>query len=643
MNFFAHQDQARRQTRRMLFLFALAVLAVIVATDAVVFLAVGLRNAQNGDGSIAWGVVAALSVGIGVAIGLGSLYRIASLGGGGSLIARELGGTAVASDDHDLAYRRLRNVVEEIAIASGLPVPQIFVLENEAAINAFASGYTPNDAAITVTRGALDKLTRDELQGVIGHEFSHIVNGDMRLNIRLVGVVFGILVLSIVGRRIMGGRDKAALFGLALFVIGYLGVVLARLIKASISRQREFLADASAVQFTRQTLGIAGALKKIGALAEGSKLASSNTEEVAHMLFGDGMGYSALFATHPPLKERILRLDPSFKDSELASVAAAWSQPVLVSDADLDAADLSIAGFAPATSAAHGARDRDVALPAADADVALAPASVVRQVGNPDRDDRRSAQAIGTAIPNLLREAAYRQEQAAPLIFALLLDARDDVRARQMQALAARYDAGACALAESLAAHAAELHPMLRLPLASLAFPALRRRPRPQLALFMEALHALIDADGRVELGEYCLTKLITLQVIEALAPASARAIGRVKLPDVAAELGALLAIVARYGHDDESAATRAFLAAIDAALPGQALHYAPPADWIGALDAAFPKLDRLAPAGKEVVIGALVRAIGDDGVVSVAEAELLRTIAAALHCPLPPLLANTL
>jgi Zn-dependent protease with chaperone function len=213
-----------------------------------------------------------------------------------------------------------------------VPVPQIFVLENEAGINAFASGFAPADAAVTVTRGALDKLTRDELQGVIGHEFSHLLNGDMRLNIRLMGVVFGIVVVATIGRKIAEGAGRArsrdsggvALFGVALLVVGYLGVVCARLIKASISRQREFLADASAVQFTRQTDGIAGALKKIGGLAEGSKLAASGTEEIAHMLFGDGVGYSALFATHPPLTERIKRLDPSFDKSEFAAIAASF-------------------------------------------------------------------------------------------------------------------------------------------------------------------------------------------------------------------------------------------------------------------------------------------------------------------------------
>jgi Zn-dependent protease with chaperone function len=647
MNFFEHQDQARRQTRRMLFLFALAVVAVVAATDVLVLFAIGLDSTYHARDGFSWGVIGALSVAIAFAIGLGSAYRIATLGGGGASIAQDLGATRVDPGTTNFAYRRLRNVVEEIAIASGVPVPQIFVLESEAGINAFAAGYTPADAAITVTRGALDKLTREELQGVIGHEFSHVLNGDMRLNIRLVGVVFGILVLATIGRKIARTRDRAALFGVALFCVGYIGVVCARLIKASIARQREFLADASAVQFTRQTDGIAGALKKIGALAEGSKLASADTEEVAHMLFSDGVGYSALFATHPPLEERIRRLDPGFRPDELKEIAAAWSQPVLVADetaADIDGdPELSIAGFAPASGARRRTRMHEVALPSPDASIAVTPAAVIDQVGHPDTEDRRSAAAIRTTIPESLREAAYRQEQAAPLIFALVLDAREDIRAKQRAVLAAHYDEGASALAETLAADVATLHPMLRLPLASLAFPALRRRPRPQLATFIETLNALIAADGDVDLHEYCLGKLVALQVVEALAPAAASAIGRVRLPEVEADAAALLAIVARHGHDDADAAERAFLAAIGDVLPGRALPYVPPQDWIGALDRALPRLDRLSPAGKELVIGALVRAISEDGATTVAEAELLRTIAAALHCPLPPLIANPL
>lgn len=638
MNFFAHQDQARRQTRRMLAMFVLAVVAIVLAVDLVVIVL--------GHGRASTAGLAIISALVLCVIGTGSAYRIATLRAGGAAVAAQLGARAVPSDTREFAYRRLRNIVEEIAIAAGVPVPQVFVLEDEAGINAFAAGYTPADAAITVTRGALDKLTREELQGVIGHEFSHVLNGDMRLNIRLVGAVFGILVVSVIGRKIAegagrGGRDSsgAVIFGLVLAGIGYVGVVLCRIIKASISRQREFLADASAVQFTRQTEGIAGALKKIGALAEGSRLDSGGKEEVAHMLFGDGVGYSALFATHPPLEQRIRRLDPSFRKDELRAIAAAWSQPTLVDD--VDAPGVSIAGFAPAGGAAPGATHarKGVSLPAAQAELRIAPEGVVRQVGNPGNDDRVVARALRREIPDRLREAAVHAAQAVPLLFALVLNRDDGVRERQLALVAQRFDAGSAALTRELAGALADLHPMQRLPLAALAFPALRRRPRAQLEAFVALLGELIDADGQVTLDEYCLARLVGLQVADALDPAATRVLGRLKLGDVAPELKDVLAIVARHGHDDEAAARRAYALGLSDVLPSTPIAYAPPAAWMAALDRALPRLDRLGGAGKELVVAALVRAISADGAVSVAEAELLRTICAALHCPLPPLL----
>ena len=637
MNFFAHQDQARRQTRRMLVMFAVAVCAIVLLIDLVVL--VGFGHARASPGAVAF--VSLIVLG---AIASGSMYRIATLRGGGAAVAAQLGARAVPNDTGDFAYRRLRNVVEELAIAAGVPVPQVFVLEEEAGINAFAAGYAPADAAITVTRGALDKLTREELQGVIGHEFSHVLNGDMRLNIRLVGVVFGILMVSVIGRKIaenVRGRDSfyLILFGLVLAATGYVGVVFGRMIKASISRQREFLADASAVQFTRQTEGIAGALKKIGALAGGSKLALDDREEVAHMLFGDGVGYDALFATHPPLGERIRRLDPSFREAELAKIGAAWAQPTLVGEDERDAPGVSIAGFAPAGLPLRGARIDAAPLPRADAPLRIAPSRVVGQVGNPGNDDRIVARTLRKTIPQALREAARQSGQAMPLVFALLLNDDDGVRESQLALIAQAFDAGTAALARELHAVTADLHPMQRLPLAALAFPALRRRPRPQLDAFVATLRALMDAGGEVTLGEYCLARLIDVQVVDALDPVQASVIGRLKLGDVEAELKDLLAVVAQYGHADRAQAQRAYALGLADALPQARLAYAPPLQWMAALDRALPRLDRLAAAGKELVVAALVRAIGADGIVSVEEAELLRTVCAALHCPLPPLL----
>ena len=308
MNFFEHQEAARRSSTRLVLLFTLAVAAIVGAVDVVVWLASGSVEA-----------VVAASLLTGVVIGLGSLYRIASLRGGGAAVAAQLGGTWVPEDTRDPALRRLRNVVEEVAIASGVPVPRLFVLEQEAGINAFAAGYGTADAAIAVTRGALDRLNRDELQAVIAHEFSHILNGDMRLNIRLMGVLFGIMMLSLIGQRILlhapsvRGRNSNAsavlavmLAALVAIVIGSLGVFFGRLIQAAVSRQREYLADASAVQFTRQPAALAGALKKIAGLHAGARLEDrAGAGEVAHMLFAQGFHLAGWMATHPPLLERI--------------------------------------------------------------------------------------------------------------------------------------------------------------------------------------------------------------------------------------------------------------------------------------------------------------------------------------------------
>ena len=650
MDFFAHQELARKQTRRMIVLFTIAVICIVIAVDFVVMLALGVGNAQlRGASGPGAGAIVATSVGVIAVIGLATLYRISTLRAGGSAVALQLGATPVPVDTTEFAYRRLRNVIEEIAIASGVPVPEIFVLEEETAINAFASGYSPADAAVTVTRGCLDKLTREELQGVIAHEFSHVLNGDMRLNINLMGVAFGILVLAIVGRKIaeVSGRSRSrdsggiAIFGIALLAVGYIGVFFARIIKASISRQREYLADASAVQFTRQTEGIAGALKKIGGLGEGSKLTSHDGEEVAHMLFGDGVGYSALFATHPALTDRIKRLQPQFNPAEFAEIAADWAQPIRVGETDDPHA--SLAGFAPARSSSRAASTAHTGvLPSSTQEIRLSAYAVSEQVGHPDTGDYRAAAALSKTIPEELSAAAHGREQSMAVVFALLLNADAVVRKQQIELIAHYYDAGTAAEVEALAGQAGQLHPMLRLPLAALAFPALRRHPRPKLQIFVIVLKQLIKADGRVSLEEYCLARLVGVQVIDALNPATTRVMGRIKPHDAVAEICDLFAVVAQYGHEDGEGARRAYVLGLNEVLPSVKPTYAPPQDWALALDRALPKLDLLTPAGKEMVVRGLTQAISADGLVSVNEAELLRTVCAALHCPLPPILQQS-
>ncbi|MDB6164466.1 MAG: family metallopeptidase [Xanthomonadaceae bacterium] len=634
MNFFEQQAAARRASTRLIVLFAMAVVGIVVAVDFAAWVAYGgSADKQPGEvcALLTFTTLATLAI-----IGLGSLYRMASLRGGGEPIALQFGGVPVAENTTDLDLRRLRNVVEEIAIASGVPVPGIYVLEHESAINAFAAGYSPSDAVVAVTRGAIDRLNRDELQGVIAHEFSHILNGDMRLNIRLIGILFGILMLALIGRKVLQfsgrGRDSKGagailVAALVAMVVGYIGLFFARMIKAGVSRTRESLADASAVQFTRQTEGLAGALKKIAGLEEGSKLNDrADAEEASHMLFGDGVGFSGLFATHPPLLKRIQALEPQFRADQLDELQRRWlaAPPVGMEEDARMGLDASSAARLPNTATSH----------------VIAPLVVAAQVAQPTPDDYQRADAIVATIPDKVRALAADRDTVVPLVLGLLLDRDPALAARQCEEIAARLGKPVADSASQLqSTHLEALHPMLRLPLASLAFPVLRLRPRPELNVFMDTAHAMIHADGQVSLFEYCLGRLLQSQIRESLDPAKYARYGRRKLSDVRSEVATLLCVVAQAGNDTTDDARRAYLAGIQRILPSDALPYLPREEGILSLDAIWELLDALDPLAKQALIEAITATISHDNRITVAESELLRTICGVLHCPLPPML----
>src|SRR3546814_132885 len=459
----------------------------------------------------------------------------------------------------------------------------------------------------------------------------------MRLNIRLIGVLFGIMVMGIVGRRLMlhGGMSRNSRDGVAMFlvvalvaiVIGYIGLLFGRMIKAGISRTRESLADASAVQFTRQTAGLAGALKKIAGIYEGSKLANrGETEEISHMLFGDGIGFSGLFATHPPILKRIQALEPGFRAEQLERLQAQWHAAPpngLQEDARMGLA---------------GAHD---ALPASSSQFNVTPAMVASQVAQPESDDYRRADAIVHSIPGDLRELARQREQVMPLLLAMLLGNDQGVLGKQRIEIASRMGNEVAEATFGLRGTLAQsLHPMQRLPLAAVAFPVLRLRPRPELDAFMDTVFAVVNADGQVSLFEYCLGRLLHVQVRESLDPGRYAHFGRRKPGNVKQEFATLLAVVAKAGNpDDPAEAQRAYLAGMQRVLPRDHVPYAPPPNGVLALDAVWEPLDALDPLAKQVMVEAITAAVSHDGRVSVAEAELLRTICAVLHCPLPPML----
>src|SRR5690606_5556844 len=359
----------------------------------------------------------------------GSLYKTMLLSGGGGVVARSLGGVRVSADTTDPAQRRLLNVVEEMAIASGVPMPEVYLLEQEEGINAFAAGHSPANAAIGITQGALQTLTRAELQGVIAHEFSHILNGDMRLNIRLMGLLFGLLAIAIVGRTVLrltsGSRDRkggvAAVMAIALAVmlIGYVGLFLGRLIQAAVSRRREALADASAVQFTREPGGLVGALVKIGASQSGSAIADPQAEEVAHMLFAPGM--NRLFATHPPLLARLQALEPTFNPKRI-EVAR---QRLLAQQAQ--AREQAARAAAEPASAAQRLGD----LTGGGALAPVLAGGLVDTVGNPGLAHMALARQIRESLPLMISTAERHPQSAQALLLALALDTDASLRARQ--------------------------------------------------------------------------------------------------------------------------------------------------------------------------------------------------------------------
>ena len=338
MDFFERQHQARKKTGRLIFLFFVAVLFIGLLNFFLIGISLSLNSAYEGEGNytrfqdpVLAGIVLLATFGI---IALAGLFRQFQLREGGSSIAAMMDGRLVNMGTTDPDERKLLNVVEEMAIASGVPMPEVYVMDQENGINAFAAGFTVDDAVIGVTNGCMRMLSRDELQGVVAHEFSHILNQDMRLNLHLVAVIFGLVVLAELGRLLLymgssssrgrsrnseGGGGGIALIGLILMATSGLGILMGKIIKSAVSRQREYLADSSAVQFTRNPAGLSGALKKI--VVAGAVLHSPKASEASHMFFGNALKKSwfSFISTHPPLLERIQLLEPSF-DGDFSGV-----------------------------------------------------------------------------------------------------------------------------------------------------------------------------------------------------------------------------------------------------------------------------------------------------------------------------------
>ena len=645
MDFFEHQERARRKTLLLVVYFVLAIVGVILT---VYLAAIGILafTQVRRELPIKWWMPELFVVATGatlLVVFFGSVYKIATIGSGGENVALSLGGKKLPSNTSNLAERILLNVVEEMALASGTPVPPVYLLDEEG-INAFAAGTSPQNAVIGITRGAIETLSRDELQGVIAHEFSHILNGDMRLNIRLMGWLYGISVIAMIGYLIVrtlphgrssnsssnkkdGGLVALMLGGVALIAIGYVGVFFAQLIKAAVSRQREFLADSSAVQFTRNPSGIAGALKKIGGWKDSSQIRSPMAEESSHMFFANGL-VSSLFASHPPLLERVNRIEPTFTGPFQKTLPVAHTGNEIIDSRSL--ARKHTSGFSHAHEAAVQGAQR----------IADQPAQLVESVGEPRAVHVEHVHELVDDLDIRLAENVRDPLGAVAVIYALLLATKESTfRSAQIEMLNRVTD-------QRVLSELKRVHPAVealaseqRLPVACLALPSLHQMSPPQLLEFRNIVRELIHVDQKVSLFEFAIHRFISKTLLPRLQGAPAKRITAKSLIEFRDDFEVVLSTLAIYGSPGNPEA--AFSAGTKLLPNGiQNLLLLPTIQCtLKRLDQALDNLGSASPAAKKTMLSSFTTCVATDRKMTVEEAELLRVIADALGCPVPPVL----
>lgn len=641
MNFFQAQDNARKKTWLLATLFGAAVLTLLLLTNFFVALAFGWAGMQTGmtfSQTIAQVPIDSwiwISLGVLGIIGVASLYKYFSISGGGRTIAEALGGALIHQNTRDPQQRQLLNVVEEMALAAGMPVPPVYLIP-ELSINAFAAGFNTDDAVIGINQGTLDQLSRDELQGVVAHEFSHILNGDTHINLRLIAILHGILFVGMIGYGLLraGGFSRRnglpiVVAGVGLLIIGYGGTFFGNLIKAAVSRQREYLADASAVQFTRHPEGIADALKKIGGFSMSSHMSNPAAEQASHMFFGAAAQKfsTSMMATHPPLEKRILAIEPGWNGVFLHN-----SSTQRQADSGRSAGPIGSAGFSGAAS--------NLQAPAGDhSTAAQSPAAqeIVDQVGTLRSASLAVAQEMIKHNPEALHQAAHDPFEARALIYAMLVS-RDieDVAQKQLTLIAEQAEAG-------VPAHVIRLLPAVQasasqhlLMLVEMAIPALKELSHSQYKVFTANTIALITADQRVELFEWVVHRVLTKDLYGHFeGPQNVH--GRIRnIQKVAEDAAKLLSILASHSHTDTDQQLKAYAAGADVLGLNEPFSKQDTFDYQRMND-ALARLRKLKPLVKPALLKACASTVLADDRINDAEGALLHGIAATLDCPLPP------
>ena len=668
-DFFDRQARARKNTIWLVVLFSIAVIGIAGTTFAAAYAGVDFyrqqdsqqdsqqnfqQNFQRGESLMVASAAASVAL---MLILLGTLYKVVSLrSGGGRSVAEAVGGRQLnPNSTRQFEERRLLNIVEEMAIASGTPVPPVYVLDEDG-INAFAAGYSPSDAVVGVTRGAIEQLNREQLQGVIAHEFSHILNGDMRMNIRMIGILHGILLITLIGRTLLNvlrfgdtGRSRSdgkrggvqallliVAVGVSLMVIGSLGSLFGGLIKAAVSRQREYLADASAVQFTRNPQGISSALKRLGSSSLSSIIQHSSAPVASHMYFAKGVfeGFTGLMATHPPLPKRILAIEPTWDGVFPKSTRV---NPTIAREI---AANQHAAASQLAQSTAI-ARPKTALSGFDDAEVPIAAVvAAIDHIGDPEQWHRDYATKLLLTIDPVLVDSSREPYTARALVFAMLMDEDATIRQRQIASLNQTIESHVVEAAQKLYPRTLQLETRARLPLLDMTLPALRSMSKPQYTTFMKSFRTLADADDRHSLFEWVLAQILIRHLKPQYVKVRSPLTLYYSLKGLTESVSVLLSTMARVGHGKEWVGP-----AFDAAcreLPKLSITLLPAEQCtLRSLDASLKKLAQSTARLRGGLIDASVAAICADHHVKIKEAELLRGIADLLDCPVPPLVAS--
>ncbi len=689
-SFYQRQDAARKNTTKLVALFIIAVVLIVGLVSVATWYAIEEfatpRSLAGSSGFDRPSNKFSLFAGLGTLalVILGSLYKVVELRrGGGTLVAESLGGRRISPQTNVADQRKLMNIVEEMALASGVPVPPVYLI-NEDGINAFAAGYSPSDAVLGVTTGCISQLSRDELQGVIAHEFSHILNGDMRMSIKLMGILHGILLIGLTGQIVLrslvygGGRSRRnkkegegggvlviIVIAVAAIAIGFIGVFFGNLIKAAVSRQREFLADSSAVQFTRNPDGIAGALKRIGGNSNGSRIENSNASEASHLFFSQAVweGIGGLWATHPPLAQRIRAIDSNW-DGKFASSSKTSGKRTTTTKSSASSRSAVMSGFAgespaaaasppepatasakpttPAGTAASSDNASDEVISLSDAIAEEAPMqgihNALESVGEPSREHQQYAATLISDLPPSLLDCIRDPFGARVVIYCLLLDTELEIRHKQLDIIKKQGGNAVHVLANRLVDYTDALAIQKRLPVIDLSLASLRSLSKNQYREFISCFNSLVKADNKIDLFEWIMIQVITRHLKPHFESTKPSPEGHEKLRKLAAECRVLLSAIASAGNEPEVAEQAFEAGAAELKELGLSRIQKKSSD-LNRLSKALGSLRRASASQRKRLIDACSVAIEADGHITWQEAELLRGVADLLDCPIPPIL----